>query len=383
MAEKRDYYEVLGVVRNASDSEIKKAYRRLAMKFHPDRNAGDKAAEETFKGIQEASEVLLDPRKRQIYDKVGHAGLNGSDVERGGGGFQGSGINDIFESVFGDIFSGGQRSGGRRSTQRGSDLQYQIELTLEEAVLGASKELRIPAQLKCNTCGGSGARAGSKPIKCVSCNGQGQVRASQGFFSVQQICPQCHGQGKVIGNPCKDCHGQGRISGDRTISVTIPAGVDTDNNIRLTGEGDSGSNNGGSGDLYLLVKVRSHAIFHRDGMNLLCDVPIGFFTAALGGQVEVPTIDGGRVKIKIPPETQTGKSFRLASKGVQAVHGGGVKGDLICQVTVETPVKLSREQKELLRKFEDSIRKNGNHHVPRAKSWLDKVKGFFDNISSN
>ncbi len=377
---KRDYYEVLGVSRNASEAELKKAFRRLAQKYHPDRNPGDKEAEERFKEAKEAYETLSDPRKRAAYDQFGHAGVEpGMGGTAGaGGGFGGASFSDIFGDVFGDIFGGGPGRGGSRS-YRGADLRYDLELTLEEAVMGTTVRIRVPTQVACPACGGTGAQPGSRPETCPTCGGVGQVRMQQGFFSVQQTCPRCRGAGQIIHDPCTRCHGQGRVQETRTLSVKVPAGVDTGDRIRLAGEGEAGQNGGPPGDLYVQIRVKEHPIFERQDNNLYCEVPIPFVTAALGGELEVPTLDG-RVNLKIPPETQSGRLFRLRGKGVKPVRGGPV-GDLLCRVVVETPVNLTPRQKELLREFEKTLdEKGGSHHNPQSHSWLDSVKKFFEGL---
>jgi molecular chaperone DnaJ len=372
---KRDYYEVLGVSRNASEAELKKAYRRAAQKYHPDRNPGDKGAEESFKECKEAYEVLNDPRKRTAYDQFGHAGVEPS--MGGGARAGGASFSDIFGDVFGDIFGGAARGPGSR-VYRGSDLRYNLELSLEEAVFGTSVKIRIPTMVTCSACGGTGAREGSTPTTCSTCGGYGQVRMQQGFFSVQQTCPRCQGSGTIISDPCRTCHGQGRVSEQKTLSVKVPAGVDMGDRIRLAGEGEAGENGGPPGDLYVQVSVKPHPIFSREDNNLYCEVPIGFVTAAMGGELEVPTLDA-RVNLKIPPETQTGRLFRLRGKGVKPVRGGPV-GDLLCRVIVETPVKLNARQKELLREFERQMHTSGHQHNPQATSWLDGVKKFFEGM---
>ncbi len=374
---KRDYYEILGVSRNASKDELKKAYRRLAMKYHPDRNQNDKEAEEKFKEAKEAYDVLSDEQKRAAYDQFGHAGVDPTAAAGGpgAGGFGGASFSDVFGDIFGDIFGGG-RGGGSR-VNRGADLRYNLDLTLEEAVSGTTVKIRVPTLVPCDTCGGSGARKGSRPVKCSTCGGHGQVRMQQGFFSIQQTCPSCQGRGEVISDPCPSCHGQGRVRDHKTLSAKIPAGVDTGDRIRLSGEGESGENGGPPGDLYIHINVKPHPIFERDGNNLYCEVPVSFVTAALGGELDVPTLDG-RVKLKIPAETQSGKMFRLRGKGVQSVRGGTV-GDLFCRVVVETPVNLTKRQKDLLREFEASM-SNGEKHSPQTHSWLDKVKNFFEEM---
>jgi len=374
----RDYYEVLGVSKDVSEGELKKAYRRLAMKYHPDRNPDDEAATEKFKEAKEAFEILKNKEKRAAYDQFGHAGVSN---QPGGSGFGGGAdINDIFGDVFGDIFGGGRRGGGSR-VYRGDDLQYNLEVTLEEAVAGTSTEIKIPNMVSCDVCDGSGAKRGTSPSSCATCHGVGQVRMQQGFFSVQQTCPACRGKGKVITDPCAKCRGQGRVKKEKTLAVKIPAGVDTGDKIRLSGEGEASDSGGPAGDLYVAIVVKTHPIFQRDGADLLCTVPINFSTAAIGGELEVPTLDG-RVKLKIPPGTQTEKNFRLRGKGVKPVRGGAV-GDLIAKVRLETPINLNGEQRELLEKFHDTISgNNAQKHSPQAHSWLGGVKKFFDDLRS-
>ncbi|MEX5730926.1 molecular chaperone DnaJ [Providencia hangzhouensis] len=374
---KRDFYEVLGLESNASDKDIKRAYKRLAMKHHPDRNQGDKGSEDKFKEIKEAYEVLSDEQKRAAYDQYGHAAFEQGGMG-GGGGFGGADFSDIFGDVFGDIFGGGRR---QQRPSRGSDLQYNMELTLEEAVRGVTKEIRIPTLETCDVCHGNGAKPGTSADTCSTCHGMGQVHMRQGFFSVQQPCPTCHGRGKVIKDPCNKCHGHGRVERYKTLSVKIPAGVDTGDRVRLSGEGEAGENGAPAGDLFVQVHVLPHNIFERDGNNLHCEVPINFADAALGGEIEVPTLDG-RVKLKIPAETQTGKIFRMKGKGVKSVRGG-LQGDLMCYIVVETPVKLNEKQKELLKEFGESLGgKSGEKNSPRSKSFLDGVKKFFDDLTN-
>ena len=375
----RDYYEVLGVSKDASEADLKKAYRRLAMKYHPDRNPDDEAASEKFKESKEAFEILKNKEKRAAYDQFGHAGVSN---QAGGGGYGGGAdINDIFGDVFGDIFGGGRRGGGGGGPRvyRGDDLQYNMEISLEEAVSGISKEINIPNLVACEACDGSGAKRGTSPSSCGTCHGVGQVRMQQGFFSVQQTCPTCRGKGKVITDPCPKCRGQGRTQKEKKLSVKIPAGVDSGDKIRLSGEGEASDSGGPAGDLYVAIRVKSHPIFERDGADLTCSVPINFATAAIGGELEVPTLNG-RVKLKVPAGTQTEKTFRLRGKGVKPVRGGPV-GDLLAKVRVETPVHLTSEQRDLLQQFHDSI--SGTHaqkHSPQAHSWLGGVKKFFDDL---
>lgn len=377
---KRDYYEVLGVSRDATEADVKKAYRRLAMKHHPDRNPDKPEAEGHFKEAKEAYEVLSDQGKRAAYDRFGHAGVQGSQG-MGGGGFAGGAdaFSDIFGDVFGDIFGGGRR-GGRNQVFRGADLRYELELTLEQAVAGDSVSLEIPGQVECSRCGGKGAEPGSQPKTCNTCGGQGQVRVAQGFFSIQQSCPNCGGAGTLIDKPCRECSGRGRVRRTKTLSVKVPAGVDNGDRIRLAREGEAGRNGGPPGDLYVDISVTSHPIFTREGQNLSCEVPVSFATAVLGGTVDVPTLDGN-VVLKIPSETQAGSLFRLRGKGVRSVRDSGV-GDLFCRVQVETPVNLSGDQKERLRAFDESLQTDGSRHNPRARSWFDGVKKFFERMGA-
>tara|TARA_R110002124_G_scaffold130098_4_gene291932 strand:- start:661 stop:1791 length:1131 start_codon:yes stop_codon:yes gene_type:complete len=373
---KRDYYEILGVAKNASADEVKKAYRRIAMKNHPDRNPDNKAAEDVFKEATEAYEVLSDKEKKAAYDQYGHAGVDpnaGFSGGQGGPGF--GGFSDIFGDVFGDIFGGGGR--GRGGPMRGSDLRYDMQLDLEDAVKGKTVQIRVPTLVNCKTCDGSGAKKGSTPTTCGTCGGHGQVRMSQGFIAVQQTCPTCRGRGQVISDPCGVCHGQGRVQESKTLSVKVPAGVDTGDRIRLAGEGEAGPEGGPPGDLYVQIHVREHSLFKREGRNLYCEVPISIVDAILGGEIEVPTLDG-RVKLKIPPETQTDRVFRLRGKGVASVRGGG-PGDLLCRVVLETPVNLNAEQKELLRQLQESLEKG--KHSPKRASWFEGVKKFFDGFT--
>ncbi len=373
---KRDYYERLGVERSADEREIKKASKRLAMKYHPDRNPDNPEAEEKFKEVKEAYEILTDAQKRAAYDKFGHAGVDPNQAGPGGFG-GGADFGDVFGDIFGDIFGGGRRS---QRAARGADLRYNMELTLEEAVRGVSKEIKVPTLVECDECHGSGARSGTSAQTCPTCHGSGQVQMRQGFFAVTQACPHCHGKGKIITDPCRKCHGDGRVQKTKTLSVKIPAGVDTGDRIRLAGEGEAGEFGAPAGDLYVQVHVKDHPIFVRDGNNLYCEIPISFTTAALGGEVAVPTLDG-RVMLKIPSETQTGRMFRMRGKGVRSLRSG-TEGDLLCKAVVETPVKLSDEQKELLKQLEDSLNGSGvKTHKPKADGFFEGVKRFFDDLT--
>jgi molecular chaperone DnaJ len=373
---KRDFYQLLDVPRTATEVEIKKAYRRLAMKYHPDRAPDDRQAEERFKEAKEAYEILTDARKRAAYDQFGHAGVDAA--RGGGGGFNpADAFGDIFGDVFGDIFGGGRRS--RSQVFRGADLRYELELELEQAVFGDEVAIDFAAIGECDSCHGSGGAPGSELTACETCGGAGQVRIQQGFFAVQQTCPRCKGRGKIVSQPCDSCLGQGRVRRQRNLSVKVPAGVDTGDRIRLSGEGEAGRNGGPSGDLYVEIQVLKHAIFERDGSHLSCEVPISFAAATLGGTVEVPTL-GGNVALKVPAETQSGRVFRLKEKGVKPVRGGA-SGDLFCRVMVETPVNLTDEQKEMLRQFDSALYGSDRDHRPREKTWLDGVKRFFEKLS--
>jgi len=375
---KRDYYEVLGLGKGASDDDIKKAYRKLAMKFHPDRNAGNKEAEEKFKEVKEAYEVLSDAQKRAAYNQYGHAGVDPSAAGAGAGGAGFRDFADAFSDIFGDIFGGGGAAGGgnrRSQVYRGADLRYNLELPLEEAARGTETKIRIPVMSQCEHCHGSGAKAGTEPTTCPTCGGYGQVRMQQGFFSIQQTCPRCHGSGRVVTDPCTHCHGEGRVKQHKTLSVRIPAGVDEGDRIRLAGEGEAGINGGPPGDLYVQIHLKPHPVFTRDHNDLHCEMPISFATAALGGDIEIPTLEG-QASIKIPAETQTGKVFRLRGKGIKSVRSEG-PGDLLCHVVIETPINLTDRQKELLREFDESCCTHEHKHNPRAKSFMDKVRDFF------
>lgn len=377
---KRDYYEVLGIEKDAGEREIKKAYKRLAMKYHPDRTQGDKTKEEQFKEVKEAYEILNDDQKRAAYDQYGHAAFEQGG--HGGGGFGGGSgdFGDIFGDVFGDIFGGGRGRGGQSRARRGSDLRYNMELSLEDAVKGKSVEIKVPTYVACEPCGGSGAKKGTSAKACATCHGHGQVQMRQGLFAVQQTCPTCSGQGKVISDPCRSCHGEGRVQKNKTLSVKIPPGVDTGDRIRLANEGEAGEHGAPAGDLYVQVNVKDHPIFVRDENNLYCEVPICFTAAALGGEIEVPTL-GGKVNLKIPKETQTGKMFRLRGKGVKSVRSS-VIGDLMCKVVIETPVNLSKDQTELLKQLDEAMGKKRSHHSPKETGFFNSVKQFFDDLKN-
>ena len=376
---KRDYYDVLGVKRGASADEIKKAYRSKAKMLHPDRNKDKPETEAPFKEVNEAYDVLKDDNRKAAYDRYGHAAFEGGMGGGGPRGGQGQGdfasaFSDVFEDLFGD-FMGGQRGGGRNRAQRGSDLRYNLRVTLEEAFRGMQKSINVPTSVSCDVCSGTGAEGGAQPQTCPTCSGMGKVRAQQGFFTVERSCPTCGGLGQTIKNPCKTCHGAGRIEKERTLSVNIPAGVETGTRIRLAGEGEAGLRGGPSGDLYIFIEVREHALFQREGVNLYCRIPVSVTTAALGGEVEVPTIDGGRSRVKIPAGSQTGKQMRLRSKGMPALRGGG-SGDMLIEISVETPVNLTSRQRELLREFE----RLGEDNNPESSSFFSKVKNFWEGM---
>jgi molecular chaperone DnaJ len=380
---KRDFYEILGVGRDASEDEIKKAYRKLAMKYHPDRNPDNPSAEEKFKEAKEAYEILSDAQKRAAYDQYGHAGVDPQSGVGGGGGFNGAGMGgfaDAFGGIFDEIFSGarggsGGSGGSRSNIYRGADLRYNLEISLEQAAHGTETKIRIPTMESCESCNGSGAKPGTQPKTCPTCGGTGQVRLQQGFFSIQQTCHKCHGTGRIIPDPCPTCHGAGRVKQHKTLAVKIPAGVDEGDRIRLAGEGEHGVNGGPPGDLYVQIHLKQHSVFVRDHNDLHCEMPISFTTAALGGEIEIPTLDGA-AKLKIPAETQSGKVFRLRSKGIKGVRSHAY-GDLLCHVVVETPVNLTERQKELLHELDEINRDSCARHQPRTQSWLDKVKEFF------
>lgn len=373
---KRDFYEILGVAKNASDDEIKKAYRKLAMKYHPDRNPDSKQAEEKFKEAKEAYEMLSDAQKREAYDRFGHAGVDPNMGAGAGAGGFGGGFSDAFGDIFGDIFGGGSRSRGGPQVYRGADLRYNLDITLEQAANGFDTTIRVPSWDECETCHGSGAKPGTSPTTCGTCGGHGQVRMQQGFFSIQQTCPKCHGTGKVIQDPCTSCSGVGRIKRNKTLEVKIPAGIDDGMRIRSTGNGEPGMNGGPPGDLYVEIHIKQHSVFQRDGDDLHCEMPISFARAALGGEIEVPTLSG-KVSFSVPEGTQTGKTFRLRGKGIKGVRSG-FPGDLFCHVVVETPVKLTDKQKDLLRDFDKLTSAGGGKHSPQSKTWMDKVKEFFE-----
>ncbi len=374
---KRDFYEVLGLSKGASDDEIKKAYRKLAMKYHPDRNQGDKAkeAEAQFKEVKEAYEMLSDPEKRAAYDQYGHAGVD-PNMRGGHGGFGGAGFGEAFGDIFGDIFGQQRRGPGGRQVYRGNDLSYAMEITLEEAANGKNAEIKIPSWDDCETCDGTGAKPGTSAKTCTTCHGSGQVQMRQGFFSVQQTCPHCRGTGKIIPDPCTSCHGQGKIKKQKTLEVKIPAGIDDGMRIRSTGNGEPGTNGGPPGDLFIEIRVKKHDIFERDGDDLHCSVPISFTTAALGGEIRVPTL-AGEAAIDIPEGTQNDKQFRLRGKGIKGVRSS-FPGDLYCHISVETPVKLTEHQRKLLKELDESLKKGGNKHSPAEGSWTDKLKRFFN-----
>lgn len=381
---KRDYYDILGVAKNASEDEIKKAYRKLAMKYHPDRNQGEgdekktKAAEEKFKEAKEAYEVLTDTSKRAAYDRFGHAGVDPSAAGAAGGFRGGEGFGsfaDAFGDIFGDIFGGGRGGNARSNAYRGADLRYNMEVTLEQAAHGFTTDIRVPSWESCEGCKGSGAKPGTSAKTCGTCGGSGAVRMTQGFFSIQQTCPTCHGTGKVIPEPCSACHGEGRIKKNKTLEVNIPAGIDEGQRIRLSGKGEPGMNGGPPGDLYVEIRIKPHEIFQRDGDDLHCAVPVSIATAALGGGVDVATLDG-KIELSIPEGTQSGKTFRLRSKGIKGVRSS-YPGDLYCHINVETPVRLNDKQKKLLREFESSLKEGGTKHSPQTRGFVDRMKGFF------
>jgi molecular chaperone DnaJ len=373
---KRDFYEILDCAKNSSEAELKKAYRKKAKELHPDRNPGSPSAEENFKQVNEAYDVLKDPNKKAAYDRYGHAAFEGN---MGGGSGQGdfsSAFSDVFEDLFGDFMGGGNRQGNTNRANRGADLRYNMRINLDEAFLGKKTTINIPSSISCETCSGSGADGGAKPSPCPTCSGIGKVRAQQGFFTVERTCPTCSGKGQIIKNPCRKCSGEGRVERERKLSVNIPAGVETGTRIRLAGEGEAGLRGGSSGDLYIFIEVNQHPIFEREGQNLFCRIPIAMSTAALGGDLEAPTIDGGKTKVKVPEGVQTNKQLRLKGKGMPGLRGN-TKGDLYIELLIETPVNLTNTQKELLRKFADE----GENNNPANKDFFSRVKRFWDNRS--
>jgi molecular chaperone DnaJ len=379
---KRDYYDVLGVAKGASAEELKKAYRKKAKELHPDSNSDNPNAEAQFKDLNEAYDILKDPDRKAAYDRYGHAAFEGgmgggprTNAGYGQGDFA-SAFSDVFEDLFGD-FMGGRGGGGRSRAQRGSDLRYNLRVSLEEAYAGVQKTIVVPTSVQCEVCHGSGAEGGAEPVTCPTCNGMGKVRAQQGFFTVERTCPTCNGMGQIIKNPCRACGGLGRVEKERSLSVNIPQGVETGTRIRLANEGEAGLRGGPNGDLYIFIEVKDHAIFQRDGVHLFCRVPISMPSAALGGEVEVPTIDGGKARVKVPAGSQTGKQMRLRSKGMPALRGGGI-GDMVIELAVETPVNLTSRQRDLLREFEKLSEENN----PEGSSFFSKVKGFWDGMKS-
>ena len=378
---KRDYYEVLGVAKGADAAEIKKGYRQKAKELHPDRNSDNPNAEAQFKEANEAYEVLKDPNKKAAYDRYGHAafenGMGGGGGPRGGQGDFGSAFSDVFDDLFGD-FMGGRGGGGRRSAaQRGNDLRYNLRINLEDAFSGMQKTITVPTAVGCIACSGTGAEGGSEPQTCPTCSGMGKVRAQQGFFTVERTCPTCSGMGQTIKDPCKTCHGQGRVEKEKSLSVNIPAGVETGTRIRLAGEGEAGMRGGPTGDLYIFIEVKDHALFERENTNLYCRVPVSIATAALGGEIEVPTIDGGRSRVKVPEGSQSGRQMRLRGKGMPALRGGGI-GDMFIELAVETPVKLTSRQREILKEFDQLSEENN----PQGSSFFKSVKSFWDSMKS-
>lgn len=379
--DKQDYYELLGVDKGADEKQLKSAFRKMAMQYHPDRNQGDETAERKFKEIGEAYEVLKDPERRAAYDRYGHAAFEQGGMGGGGGGFDGGGFSDIFDDLFGDFMGRGGGGGrGRSSAQRGADLRYDIEITLVEAYEGASKTIEVPTAVACDPCGGTGAKSGSKPQNCSMCGGIGKVRTNQGFFMVERTCPTCQGAGQVIADPCGSCGGVGAVQKDKSLQVKIPKGVETGTRIRLSGEGQAGVRGGPAGDLYLFVSVAPHGLFERDRELILCQVPLPLATAALGGEIEVPTIDGGRAKVKIPAGTQSGKQFRLRSKGMPTISGGPL-GDMIVRAQVETPVNLTARQKELLEEFAAEEQGQEGTSSPQSDGFFSRVKDLWDDLT--
>jgi molecular chaperone DnaJ len=378
---KRDFYELLGVEKGASEADIKKAYRKKAMELHPDRNKDDPTSEARFKEVNEAYEILKDPQKKAAYDQFGHSAFDGSGGPGGfrpgpGGGDFTSAFSDVFDDLFGDFMRGGGRRGGTQRATRGSDLRYNLTVSLEEAMAGKQATVTIPGTTACEPCGGSGAADGSEPATCPTCSGQGKVRAQQGFFTIERTCPTCGGRGQIIKNPCRVCSGSGRVQRERALNVNIPPGVETGTRIRLAGEGEPGGRGGPAGDLYIFIQVAQHPIFEREGQDLYCRIPVSLTTAALGGDIEVPTLDGGRTRVKVPEGVQSGKQLRLRGKGMPALRGGG-RGDLYLEIAVETPVNLTQRQKELLKEFEAA----GKDNNPEQRDFFSKVKRFWDGMT--
>ncbi len=382
---KRDYYDVLGVGKGASADELKKAYRQKAKEFHPDRNSDNPKAEEQFKEVSEAYEALKDPDKKAAYDRFGHAAFDGGMGGGRPGGFGGAGqgdfasaFSDVFDDLFGDFMGGGgPRGGGRQRAARGSDLRYNLRVSLEDAYSGSQKTINVPTAVGCEACKGTGAESGAEPQTCPTCSGMGKVRAQQGFFTVERTCPTCSGMGQIIKNPCKKCNGAGRVEKDRSLSINIPAGVETGTKIRLAGEGEAGLRGGPTGDLYIFMEVQEHPLFQREGPHLFCRVPVSMASAALGGDIEVPTIDGGRSRVKIPSGSQSGRQMRLRSKGMPMLRGAG-HGDMLIELAVETPVNLTSRQKEMLREFDELSEENN----PESSSFFSKVRSFWDSMKS-
>ncbi len=374
---KADFYETLGVGRDADEGTLKSAFRKLAMKYHPDKNPGDKEAEVKFKEIGEAYETLKDPQKRAAYDRFGHAAFeNGGPGGFGGGGFSGGGFADIFEDIFGEMMGGGRQRRSANGRERGADLRYNMEITLEECWSGKTAQIRVPTAVQCEECSGSGAKPGSSPVTCAMCSGSGRVRAAQGFFSIERTCPQCHGRGQTISDPCTKCSGHGRVTEERSLSVNIPAGIEDGTRIRLAGEGEAGLRGGPPGDLYIFISAKPHEFFQRDGADLYCKVPLSMTTAALGGSFEVATLDGTQTRVKVPEGTQNGRQFRLKGKGMPVLRQPNM-GDLYIQVAVETPQKLSRRQRELLEEFEKISSKDNS---PQSAGFFSRMKEFFDSF---
>lgn len=377
----KDFYATLGVDKTASDDDLKKAYRKLAMQYHPDRNKDDPKAEAKFKEISEAYDTLKDPQKRAAYDRYGTAGNPfGGGGMGGGAGFGGGSFSDIFDEMFGDIMSGGGRRGGSNGPMRGSDVQFSLDITLEEAYKGKEAKIKIPTVDPCDSCNGSGAEDGAKPETCSTCNGSGRVRATQGFFTIERTCPTCGGNGSTISHPCKKCGGAGRMRGEKTQTISIPSGIDSDRRIRMAGEGEAGVRGGQRGDLYILINVKPHPLFKRDGANLHCRVPIPMTTAALGGSIEIPTIDGSKNTVKIPAGTQTGNQLRVKGKGMSVLRSDA-RGDLYIELFVETPVNLDKKQVDIMKQLDDTLEKSGRKNTPESTGFFNKVKELWDDLT--